>query len=355
MADLGFEVNDDTALSRSRLPRWLRPLLMLSVPLLLIAGGVWLYIAGQAYEATDNAYVRQDKVSIAPEVGGRVIEVAVRENVRVREGQLLFRIDPDPYRIALRQADAALAKARVEVDGLGAEVSVADVDIAAARDEIAFAKAEFDRQSELLDRGFTTRARYQAAQLALAKTREQMNTATSEARKARVALGSGGAVSDRPATVEAALAAREEAVLNLSRTEVRAPASGVISQTERLQVGAMLPAGLPTLSLVADGHSWIEANFKETQLRKVLPGQKTTVTIDAYGKALSGHVESIGAGTGSEFALLPAQNANGNWVKVTQRVPVRIAIDSKSDRPLIAGLSAEVKIDVRADANADAR
>ena len=210
MADLGFEVNDDTAMSRRRFPAWLRPLLMLSVPLLLIVGGTWLYIAGQAHESTDNAYVRQDKVSIAPEVGGRVVEVAVHENMRVQEGQLLFRIDPEPYRIALRQAEAALAKARVEVDELGAEVTVADVDIAAARDEIAFAKAEFDRQAELIDRGFTTRARYQAAQLALAKAREQMNTATSEARKARVALGSGGAVANRPAAVEAALAAREE-------------------------------------------------------------------------------------------------------------------------------------------------
>ncbi|BBE33602.1 HlyD family secretion protein [Sphingosinicella microcystinivorans] len=347
MADLGFEVKEDTALSRRRFPAWLRPLLMLSVPLLLIVGGAWLYLAGRAHESTDNAYVQQDKVSIAPEVSGRIVEVDVHENMRVQEGQLLFRIDPQPYRIALRQAEAALAKARVEVDELGAEVTVADVDIATARSEIAFAKAEFDRQAELLNRGFTTRARYQAAQLALAKAREQMNTATSEARKARVALGSGAAASNRPAAVEAALAAREEAMLNLSRTEIRAPASGIVSQTDRLQVGAMLPAGLPTLSLVADGHSWVEANFKETQLRKMHTGQKATITIDAYGRALSGHVESIGAGTGSEFALLPAQNANGNWVKVTQRVPVRIAIDAKSDRPLIAGLSAEVSVDVR--------
>ncbi len=347
MADLGFETTDETALARRRFPAWLRPALMLSVPLLLIAVGAWLYISGQAYEATDNAYVRQDKVSIAPEVSGRVTEVAVQENMRVSEGQLLFRIDPEPYRIALRQAEAALAKARVEVDELGAEVTVADVDIAAARDQITFTKAEFDRQAELLNRGFTTRARYQAAQLDYAKAREQMNTATSSARKARVALGSGGVVTNRPAAIEAALAAREEAALNLARTEIRAPASGVISQTARLQVGAMVPLGLPTLSLVADGHSWVEANFKETELRKMVPGQKATIRIDAYGKDLGGHVESIGAGTGSEFALLPAQNANGNWVKVTQRVPVRIAIDSKSDRPLIAGLSAEVKVDVR--------
>lgn len=346
MADLGFEMNDDTALSRRRAPAWLRPVLMLSVPLLLVIGGVWLYIAGQSHETTDNAYVQQDKVSVAPEVTGIVSKVAVTENARVRKGQLLFSIDPEPFRIALRQAEAALAKARVEVDELGAEVNVADVDIAAARDEIAFASAEFQRQSELLDRGFTTRARWQQAQLALAKAREQLNTATSEARKARVALGSGGAPANRPAAVEAALAAREQAMWSLSRTDVRAPSDGVISQTERLQVGAMLPAGLPTLSLVADGHSWVEANFKETELRKMRPGQKATIEIDAYGTKLEGHVQSIGVGTGSEFALLPAQNANGNWVKVTQRVPVRIAIDSKSDRPLIAGLSAEVRVDV---------
>ncbi len=354
MADFGFD-NDMKPAADTDAPArrglfaspWLRPLLMISVPLALVLGGGWLYIDGQRYEATDNAYVRQDKVTIAPEIGGSVIEVAVRENMRVEKGQLLFRLDPEPYRIALRKADADLAAARVEIDEKGADVMVAKTDIAAARDQIAFASAEFGRQKELLDRGFTTRARFQEAQLALAKAREQLNAALSSAARARSALGSGGAEGGRPAAVEAALASREQARWNLSRTEIRAPASGIISQTERLQVGAMLPAGLPALSLVSDGHVWIEANFKETELRKMRPGQKAQIKIDAYGTSLDGHVDSIGAGTGSEFALLPAQNANGNWVKVTQRVPVRIAIDSSSDRPLIAGLSAGVRVDVR--------
>ena len=134
----------------------------------------------------------------------------------------------------------------------------------------------------------------------------------------------------------------------MTRTAVRAPTSGRISQSSRLQIGQMMIVGMPALSIVADDRSWIEANFKESQLQNMYPGQPATVTLDAYPDVtLKGHVESIGAGTGSQFSLLPAQNANGNWVKVTQRVPVRITIDERSPRPLIAGLSADVTVDVR--------
>jgi membrane fusion protein (multidrug efflux system) len=148
--------------------------------------------------------------------------------------------------------------------------------------------------------------------------------------------------------IAAARAQLDQAMLNLSRTTVRAPAAGIVSQAERLQAGSQLVQGLPALSIVVGDRSWVEANFKETQLNKVRIGQPVEVTIDAYsGLKLKGHVWSFGAGTGSEFSVLPAQNANGNWVKVTQRVPVRIAIDESSPRPLIAGLSADVKVDVR--------
>lgn len=319
---------------------------MASAPLLLAAAGGYMYLARAGYVTTDNAYIQQDKVTLSPEVSGRVVEVTVGENARVEKGQLLFRVDPEPYRIALRQADAELAAAHVAVAGMRADVAGAGVDVSAARDEMAFAASEFERQAELLKRGFTTRARYQETQLALAKARESLNAATTDAGKARSALGSGGTASGAPAAVEAALARRQQALWNLARTEVRAPVAGIASQTERLQVGARLPAGLPALSIVADGQVWVEANFKETELAKLRVGQPVRIEIDAYDIALAGHVASIGAGTGSEFALLPAQNANGNWVKVTQRVPVRIAVDEKSGRPMIAGLSAAVRVDI---------
>ena len=346
MADLGFETQAATALARRPARPWLRPLLMTAVPAALIAGGIWLYVEGERYESTDNAYVRQDKITLSPEIGGRIAEVLVAENQRVAAGDLLFRIDPTPFRIALRQADAELARARVGIDTKTADVTSAAIDIAAAREEVALAASEHARQSELLKRGFTTRARIEQAELALARAREKLNTAGADAGRARAALGSGGTGNSAPADVEAALARREQALWNLSRTELRAPAAGIVSQIERLQVGAMLPAGLPALAIVADGRSWVRANFKETQLRKMRVGQKARIHVDAYGTTLAGHVASIGAGTGNEFALLPAQNANGNWVKVTQRVPVRIAIDTPMPRPLIAGLSTEVTVDV---------
>jgi membrane fusion protein (multidrug efflux system) len=141
---------------------------------------------------------------------------------------------------------------------------------------------------------------------------------------------------------------RQRAGLDLGRTAVRAPVDGTISQSDRLQVGAMMVTGLPAVSIVANGRSWVEANFKETDLNHMRVGQPAEVTFDAYpGLKLKGHVQSIGAGTGSEFSVLPAQNATGNWVKVTQRVPVRVAIDGRSPRQLIAGQSADVTIDVR--------
>lgn len=345
MADLGFEIGEATALKPSAPRKWLRPALMFSVPALLLAGGGYYYVANAHYESTDNAYISQDKVTLSPEVTGRIIEVAVRENAHVDKGDVLFRLDPEPYRIALRKADAALAAARVSVVGLEADVTGAGVDITSARSEVEFASNEFERQTELLKRGFTTRARYQQAQLDLSKAREKLNAALTDAGKARSALGSGGSASGAPAAIEAAIAEREQAALNLQRTEVRAPVSGIVSQTDRLQVGSTLPTGLPALSVVADGAAWVEANFKETELRRMRPGQPATIKIDAYDMKLRGHVASIGAGTGSEFALLPAQNANGNWVKVTQRVPVRIAFDESADRSMIAGLSVTVRVD----------
>jgi membrane fusion protein, multidrug efflux system len=342
-ADPKLDIETET---RRKPRRFARLALMGSVPLLLAGGGVAYYIANDHYVSTDNAYVQQDKVSISAEVGGRIVEVGVHENQMVNAGDLLFRIDPEPYRIAIEQANASIAAAQVQVTTLQTDYQTTGVDIDSAREDVAFYEQEYKRQSALMQDGFTTRARLQAAEHALSDARSRVATAQADAAKARAALATGAAAPGVNPAVKAGQAQRDAALLNLSRTAVRAPVAGIVSQADRLQVGQMMVQGLPGVTIVASNKSWIEANFKETDLAHMRVGQPAEITFDAYPDlTVRGKVSSIGAGTGSEFSVLPAQNANGNWVKVTQRVPVRISITDKPKRNMIAGLSAHVRID----------
>jgi membrane fusion protein (multidrug efflux system) len=325
--------------------RWGRLALLLGVPLLIALIGGYFYLTSGRYVSTDNAYVQQDMVSVSPDVSGRIVAVNVRENQRVKAGDVLFRIDPEPFKIALDQADAALAEARVDVATKATDTGSAAADIQSANAELTLAQATYQRQAALMQRGFTTRASFDAATQAVAAARARLATAQASAARARQQLGSGGGGAN-PAAIQAALARREQAALNLARTVVRAPTDGIVSQTSRLQVGNITPSGVPALSLVSSRDAWIEANFKETDLDHMRVGQPVKVELDAYPELdIHGRVQSIGAGTGSEFSVLPAQNASGNWVKVTQRVPVRIAIEGTPPRAMIAGLSADVTVD----------
>ena len=345
MAEADLQI-DTIATSSTKPRRFARIALLASVPLLLVVGASAYYIMNDDYVSTDNAYVQQDKVSISAEVGGRIVHVAVRENDVVKEGDLLFRIDPDPYRIAIEQADASIAAAQVRVLSLQTEYQTTNVDIDSAREDVAFYEKEYQRQSSLMQDGFTTRARLQAAEHALSDARSRVAAALANAIKARAALATGSAAPGVNPAIKAGEVQREQAMLNLSRTEVRAPVSGVVSQADRLQPGQIMVQGLPGVTIVASNKSWVEANFKETDLANMRVGQTAEITFDAYPNLkLRGKVSSIGAGTGSEFSVLPAQNANGNWVKVTQRIPVRISITDKPKRAMIAGLSAHVRID----------
>ncbi len=347
-SDVQFEtpIAEVTAPPRSRMARLRRIGLMLLVPLLLVGGAIAYYWATENIVSTDNAYVQQDKVSVSAQITGEITEVLVRENQQVKAGDLLFRIDPEPIRIAIAQADAAIAAAQVKVIGLETELSNTGVDIRGAGEDIAFYEEEYRRQSELMQRGFTTRARLQAAQHALDDARSKLGTAQADAAKARADLATGSVAPGINPALLAAQTQRRKALLDLSRTEVRAPVSGTVTQADRLQRGQMMTLGLPGLTIVVSDKSWVEANFKETDLAHMHIGQPAKLSFDAYPDVkITGHIASIGAGTGSEFSVLPAQNANGNWVKVTQRVPVRIAIDGKPRRPLIAGLSTHVRID----------
>jgi membrane fusion protein (multidrug efflux system) len=346
MAEADPNIGDtDAAQAVPARRRWGRLGLMISVPLLLLIGALIYWQSLQGKVSTDNAYVQQDMVAVSAEIGGKITEVLVKENQQVQAGQLLFRIDPEPYQLQIAEANAAIATAQANLTALSNAPELTGVDIAAAREDIAFAQSTLQRQRALFDRGFTTKADYEAAQHAVAQAREQLRQAEADQVEARARLSNGAAVPGENPQIAAAEAQRATAQLALRRTEVRAPASGRVSQADRLQVGQQIVTTLPVLTIVKDEASYIEANFKETDLRDMRVGQKAKITFDAYpGVTLAGRVSSIGAGTGSEFSVLPAQNATGNWVKVTQRIPVRIAIDGKSPRPLLAGLSTEVTI-----------
>ena len=333
-------------LERKRKRNWSKLAVMLSVPLLLAGGVGWYFYANAHYVSTDNAYVQQDKVSISAELTGRVVSVGVRENQHVNAGDLLFRIDAQPYRIAVQQAEAAIAAADVKVVGMETDLSTKGADIATARASLAYAQEQYNRENELMRRGFSTRARMDLMTQGMAAARGGLANAQGEATKARAALATSQIAPGVNPAVLAAQVQKQQAQYNLARTEVRAPVSGVVSKADRLLDGQMMMSGLPAVTIVVSDKSWIAANFKETDLDHMRVGQPAEIEIDAYpDMKLKGHVASIGGGTGSEFSVLPAQNANGNWVKVTQRVPVRIAIDTVPGRPLIAGLSTHVTID----------
>jgi membrane fusion protein (multidrug efflux system) len=325
-----------------------RFLIMALVPAVLLAVGGYFWLTSGRYASTDNAYVQQDRVTITADVSGRIVEVDARENDHVATGDVLFRIDAEPYRIGLAGADAALASARLQVEQLRAAYEQAIAEEKAAQDDVAFRQKSFDRQQGLLDKGVASQANFDTAENDLHTAQQALSQATQRREAALAALGGDPSIpTDKHPTVLAAIAERDKAQLDLANTDVKAPSDGVVAQSDRLQVGQYVTAATPVLALVGTGHSWIEANFKETDLTHMKTGEPATITIDAYpGRTLTGTVDSIGAGTGAEFSLLPPQNATGNWVKVVQRVPVRISFSEPVDLPLRSGLSANVSVDL---------
>jgi membrane fusion protein (multidrug efflux system) len=268
-------------------------------------------------------------------VNGQIVQVFVRNGARVKRGELLFRIDPQPYRVALEQAEAQLATAQLQTHVLRTQAAGTGGDITGAQANLQIKRNALGRQQALLKQGFTTRADYEDALNEVRTAETDLADARARAANASAAVAPG----EQPQIAQAQ-AAVDKARLDLSRTDVRAPMDGVVENADNLQIGQMAVIGLGMLSLVHSQSAWVEANFKEKDVGRMVPGQDASVEVDAYpGQKFDAHVQSVGAGTGSQFSLLPAQNANGNWVKVTQRVPVRIAFDGTPAKPMIAGLS----------------
>ena len=334
-----------------------KKLLMAALPVALVLVGGWVWLDSGRYESTENAAVQQARISVASDLSGRVTEVFVHDNDRVTAGQPLFRVDPEPYRIALAQTDAALAQARLQVAQLRAAYNLAQAQEQVAQDTADYLASELKRQEAITGRGAGTESALDAARHDASSALESLAAAKQGVAAALAALGGDPQVAtDAHPTVLAALTARDKAAYNLGLTEVKAPANGVVYKADSFKPGQFVAAGSALFSLVETGDTWIEANFKETQIGKMAPGQKAEVEFDTFpGKEFEAVVEAVGAGTGAEFSLLPAQNATGNWVKVTQRVPVTLRLTATTDLPALrTGLSAAVTVDTRAKTNLDA-
>jgi membrane fusion protein (multidrug efflux system) len=314
--------------------------LMLSLPLLLLAFGIYWWMTSGTTVSTDNAAVKQDIVAVSAQVNGPVSAVEVKNGDQVKAGQVLYRIDPAPFQVALEEAEARLAAARLQTNQLRTQAAGTTSDIVGADADLEIKRRALSRQAALLKQGFTTRTDYDDAMADVRKA----ETVLAEARARSANAGAALAPGEQPSVAQAQ-AAVDKARLELSRTVVRAPMDGSIANADRLQVGQMAVVGVGMLSVVRGSGAWVEANFKEKDVGRIVPGQKVKIEIDAYPHTVfQGHVQSVGAGTGSEFSILPAQNANGNWVKVAQRVPIRIAFDGNPAKPLIAGLSTDVTV-----------
>jgi membrane fusion protein (multidrug efflux system) len=325
-----------------------RFLLMFALPAALIAGGSYVWVTGGRYQETENANLQQAKVSIASDTAGRIVQVDIADNQLVKQGDVLFAIDPEPYRIALAQADAAVAVARVGIEQLRATYSQSTAQEKSATSEVDYAQSQYDRAADLAQKGINTKSALDQAKNDLDKAKQQLAVAQQGIISAKAALaGNPDIETDKHPTVMAALAARDKAAYDLAQTTVKAPADGVVSQASSFKVGQYVGSGTPLFSLVETGDTWIDANFKETQLTHMKAGQKAEIVLDTYpGRTLQATVKAIGAGTGAEFSLLPAQNATGNWVKVTPRIPVRLEfVDADAKMALRTGMSASVTVD----------
>jgi membrane fusion protein, multidrug efflux system len=331
-----------------RLRDRLRLILLVIVPLLALFAGLAFYLAGGRTISTDNAYVGAQKVLVTPDISGKISSVRVREGERVAAGDVLFDIDPTPFRLALSQAQSKRDSVRTDFNNMKSNLKSLNTLVELAQQNVALKQKDVERKATLLAKASGAQADLDNAMAATVTARLQAQLAIQQqATTLNALLGNPDLPIEQYPPYQQADAALEQAERDLNHTTLKAPIGGTATQVDNIQLGRFVSAGTPILSVIDDRTPWVDANPKETDLTNVRVGQKVTIDVDTFPDvSFHGTVASISPGTGAQFAILPPQNAIGNWVKVVQRVPVRIAFDSGQDLSLLrAGMSVTVDID----------
>ncbi len=328
--------------------RWVRPTLFALLPLALIAGAYW-YVTGGQVMSTDDAYVEADKVGISTDVSGIVKEIDVSNNQEVAGGQVLFRMDDLPFRLALERAEAQVGIVRNDLNALKANYEDMQAQIKQAQNDIEYYDREFHRQQDLAAKNVASQQTFDTARRNLQNAQQKLASLNQQLAAIAANLnGDPGIPVEQHPRYRDAVAQRDEAARQLDHTAVKAPFAGIVTNVPSIAPGKYLQASMTAFYLVATDHLWVDSNPKETELTYVRPGQSVTVTVDTYpDEEWHGTIESISPAAAQEFSLLPAQNTSGNWVKVVQRIPMRVRVDTsdKNLPPLRAGMSVEVDVD----------
>jgi membrane fusion protein (multidrug efflux system) len=332
------------ARSRGRL----RLVLLVVLPLIALTVGAYFYLTSGRYISTDNAYVGAQKVLITPDISGKIAKVTVTEGQRVNAGDPLIEIDPEPFRISVTQAEARLASVRTEFANLKTNLASLGRRITFARETVDLKQRDYDRKNTLLTNrtGSQVDVDNSLNAVVTAKTQTEMLEQQQEAIRNQLLGDENLAIEKYPPYAQAS-AALDQAKRDLDHTVLRAPIAGMATQVASIQMGRYVSAGTPVFSLIDDARPWVDANPKETDITHLRVGQPVSIYVDTFpGRAFRGSVAAVSPGTGAQFAILPPQNASGNWVKVVQRVPVRIEFAPTEDvRDLRAGMSVTVDID----------
>ncbi len=326
----------------------LRFLLLVVAPAAALLLGLIVYLSGGRYVSTDNAYIGAQKVLVTPDISGKVAHIAVREGQHVNPGDELFTLDDQPFRLALAQAKAKLDAASTDFNNLKTNLASLGTLSDLAKKNVELKQRDVDRKTKLVQTLAGSAADVDTATAALVTAQLQAQfTAQQRANSLNQLLGNPDLPLDEFPPYQQAKAALDQTQRDLDHTVLRAAISGTATQVDAIQLGRFVMAGAPVFSIVDDGAPWVEANPKETDITYLRIGQKATVEVDSFpNRSFTGTVAAVSPGTGAQFSILPPQNASGNWVKIVQRVPVRIVFDQSQDlRLLRAGLSVSVEID----------